>query len=299
MLLSVQQKRKLSASVSFIPSKRQLSAQHHPQSWEEEYFADTEAILGGPRRWTCDIGQTPLRFPSTTLLSVQPLDQPLPGAPAQVWLIQGHFGSCAAKLFNPYTDGDAVSQLAQLPHPKPSLEKVKHDHNPFLQEMKAYEQIRKFCPESQRHFFLNYHGIIDIPWESGRRQGVVTDLLQPGIQDRRLQSASVPEVFRPYLDELQFALVNADLSDVEGSWYLSVLNNRLKMVTVLHALGISHGDIKGDSFGLPQSLHDIALHDFSRSYTFTPERPCRLRVGPLKQVMDVERRQVQETVLNM
>ncbi|KIW28866.1 uncharacterized protein PV07_04729 [Cladophialophora immunda] len=296
MQFSFQQKRKLPPSVSSKPFKR-LSAHRQQQSWEEEYFAGTEAIVGEERRWISDIEQTSLRF-STTLHFVGPLNQPPSETPAQVWLTQGH-SKYAVKLFKPYTDEDAKSQLAHLPDPKPSLQKVKHDYSPFLQEMKAYERIRKFCPESQRHFFLTYHGTIDIPRSSGHHQGVVIDLLQLGIENRRLQSASVPEGFRPHLDSLRLALVDMDLSEVEERWYLSVLKSRLKMVTALHALGISHGDIKSDCFGLPVSLHDIALYDFSRSYTFTPERPCRLRLRPLKREVDVERRHVRETVLDL
>ncbi|OCT52735.1 hypothetical protein CLCR_11116 [Cladophialophora carrionii] len=71
----------------------------------------------------------------------------------------------------------------------------------------------------------------------------------------------------------------------------------------LHGLGISHGDVKPDCFHPPGSTHDIALYDFSRSYTFSPERPCLTngtrRLRTLKRAEKVDCRNVQKTVLEM
>ena len=94
-----------------------------------------------------------------------------------------------------------------------------------------------------------------------------------------------------------------DLSELKKRWYLSVLRRRLQMVAALNALGISHGDIKDDCFGLLDSPHDIALYDLSRSYTFTKVRPCvtngTRRLRSMKRAAEIDRRAVQASVLDM
>ncbi|OAL32913.1 hypothetical protein AYO20_07704 [Fonsecaea nubica] len=79
--------------------------------------------------------------------------------------------------------------------------------------------------------------------------------------------------------------------------------DRIRMLKALQKLGISHGDVKPDCFGLPESPHYIALYDLGRSYTFSPDRPCitngTRRLRPLKLAEKVDCRNAQHTVLKM
>lgn len=213
--------------------------------------------------------------------------------------------------FKPYTDDEAQSQAARLSDPKPSLQKVRHDFSPFALETRAYERIRKFCPAPQQSFFRRYHGTIEMPpspvgrslVRTSRRQGIVLDVLTIGLEGRRLHSVGVAGDFAPHAEILRTELAKLDISPLEKRWYLSVLNDRLRMAMSAHTLGILHGDIKPDCFGLPNSPHDIVLHDFSRAYTFTRERPCAMnairRLRTFKHAVEVERRNIRSCVLDM
>ncbi|KIW39664.1 hypothetical protein, variant [Exophiala oligosperma] len=280
-----------------------------PRSWEEEFFANSPGIPDWI--WASDVDREPLRFHETLLELVRPFNHPVPDAPAQVWLARGETGFYAVKLFKPYADDDAKAQAARLSDPKPSLQKVRHDFSPFALETRAYERIRKFCPASQQSFFRRYHGTIEIPASplgrssvrTSRRQGIVFDVLTIGLEGRRLHSAGVVDDSAPHAEALRTELAKLDVSPFEKKWYSSVLNDRLRMAMSAHALGVLHGDIKPDCFGLPNSPHDIALHDFSRAYTFTRERPYAmngiLRLRTFKHAVEVERRNIRSCVLEM
>ncbi|KAH0843987.1 hypothetical protein FOPE_08960 [Fonsecaea pedrosoi] len=292
------------------PSVKKAALLTH-QSWEEEFFDDTDIPSDTYRAWVSDDEETPLRFQSTLRL-IRPLNDPPLGASAQVWLAVSDLGAFAVKLFTPYTDEDAAAQAERLPYPKPSIQKVLHDCHPFVLETRAYERIRKSCLPSQRFFFLRYYGIVDSPllpppyqrrarpWV---REGIVLEYLTPGQRSGRLYADNRSDRARTYLESLQAEFVCLDLSKIEKRWYLSVLGDRIRMITALNGLGISHGDVKPDCFGLPDSPHDIALYDLGHSYTFTPDRPCitngTRRLRPLKLAEKVDCRNAQHTVLKM
>ncbi|OAL38870.1 hypothetical protein AYO20_01621 [Fonsecaea nubica] len=278
-------------------------------SWEEEFFADCQSI--SDRTWTADVDTEPLQFDDSSLEMVRPLNYPPPGAPAQVWLARRENRLYAVKLFRPYTDEEARGQALRLRKRKPSLQKVRHDVSPFALETRAYERIRKFLPAHQQSFFRRYHGTFEVsPSRLDRRfsgtsfrHGIVFDVLTTKLRGRHLYSGRDVGDFAPHVEALQADLAKLDLSPLEERWYLSVLNERLTKVTAAHTLGILHGDIKFDCFGLPQSPHDIVLHDFSRAYTFTRERPCAMtgmvRLRSLKHAADVERDHIRICVLDM
>jgi hypothetical protein len=280
-----------------------------PLSWEEEFFANSKGISDRIR--ASDVDREPLRFHETLLELVYPFNDPVPDAPAQVWFARGETGVYAVKLYKPYTDDEAESQVARLSDPKPSLQKVRHDFSPFALETRAYERIRNLCPTPQQSFFRRYHGTIEIPpspvrrssVRTSRRQGIVFDVLTLGLEGRHLHSGRVIGDFAPHAKILHTELAKLDISPLEKRWYLSVLNDRLRMAMSAHTLGILHGDIKPDCFGLPDSAHDIVLHDFSRAYTFTRERPCAMngirRLRSFECAVEVERRNIRSCVHEM
>ena len=127
------------------------------------------------------------------------------------------------------------------------------------------------------------------------------DILQASIECRRLYPAEGPETLQDDIDAFEDDLKKLGLPLVEKKWYKSLFKERIERVMALHALGISHGDIKSDCFGLPDHIHDIALYDYSLSYTFTPERPCMMngtrKLRPLKRAVQIDRRNIRlETV---
>lgn len=100
------------------------------------------------------------------------------------------------------------------------------------------------------------------------------DLLQPGPSSWTLFPADIPEFLWQDLEIVDQELTAMVLPDLEKKWYRFLFLDRGRRVAALNALGISHGDIKHDCFGLSENFHDIALFDFSIAYTFTPQRPC-------------------------
>lgn len=129
------------------------------------------------------------------------------------------------------------------------------------------------------------------------------DLLDNVREHRHLYPEDLSGSSTKHVEALQTALVDMDLSLLEKRWYLSVLRRRLQMLSALNALGISHGDIKADCFGLPDSPHDIVLYDLSRSYTFTPDRPCVMNgtrhLRSMRTAAEKDRRIIQALVLDM
>lgn len=123
------------------------------------------------------------------------------------------------------------------------------------------------------------------------------------MEHRRLHSTKASRTIQDDVNILEEELTPAALTLVEKKWYVSIFKERLAKVMALHALGISHGDIKPDCFGIPGYVHDIALYDFSRSYTFTPERPCMTngtqRLRPLKRAMKVDKRNIRLSIVEL
>lgn len=218
------------------------------------------------------------------------------------------------KQFDEYTDEDARIQLSRisknhLPSYQPSLDEMKEDADPYLLELRAQEQIDRFCPELLKRFFPKYHGAVELPPRAFpygsicRRRGIVMDLLQPGPSSWTLFPAEIPESLQQQLEIFEQELIAMPMSDLEKRWYCSLLLDRGRRVTALNALGISHGDIKHDCFGLSQHFHDIALFDFSISYTFMPRKPCltnvTTRLRTLKRALEVDLRNTLYVTLDL
>lgn len=104
-------------------------------------------------------------------------------------------------------------------------------------------------------------------------RGIVIDFMKSNLESRYILSAEIPDCFIKCVERLQRKLDVLGISGLEAKWYLSLLVDRLRVLTVLHSLAITHGDLKEDHHRLPGEFHDVGLFDFSRSYTFTPNFP--------------------------
>lgn len=102
---------------------------------------------------------------------------------------------------------------------------------------------------------------------------LVIEYLRPSLKSRCICSNSIPTYFNNDLELLRNESTYISLSTLEKRWYESLFTDRLKRLTALHSIGITHGDIKEDHFRLPRDFHDTVLFDFSRAYTITSERP--------------------------
>lgn len=94
-----------------------------------------------------------------------------------------------------------------------------------------------------------------------------------------------------------------NLPPVEEMWYSQIFLERAVKLTILHAICITHGDIKNDCFQIPHHPHDVALYDFSLAYTFTPEKPCMMngstRLIPLKKAAEIDLQNAEIAVMEM
>jgi serine/threonine protein kinase len=145
------------------------------------------------------------------------------------------------------------------------LDRVRQDYDPFILEKRAYERIYQASKGCKTYFPECY----DCP----DKRILVIEYLRPSLTSRCICSNSVPTYFSKDLELLRNESTNTNLSTLEKRWYESLFIDRLKRLTALHSIGITHGDIKEDHFRLPGDFHDTVLFDFSRAYTITPERP--------------------------
>lgn len=129
------------------------------------------------------------------------------------------------------------------------------------------------------------------------------DLLQPGPSSWTLFPTQIPQYLQQEHDLIEQELMAIPMSYLEKRWYRSLFLDRARRVAALNALGISHGDIKHDCFGLSEHFHDIALFDFSISYTFTSRRPCltngTARLRTLKRALEVDLRNTRKVTLDL
>lgn len=102
---------------------------------------------------------------------------------------------------------------------------------------------------------------------------LVIEYLRPSLKSRCICSNSVPAYLSNDLEILRSETAFNNLSTLEKRWYESLYADRLKRLTALHSIGITHEDIKEDHFRLPGDFHDTVLFDFSRAYTITSDRP--------------------------
>jgi serine/threonine protein kinase len=120
---------------------------------------------------------------------------------------------------------------------------------------------------------------------------------------RHLRPSEVPSYLHDYMARFQDHLKTLNLPPVEEMWYSQILLGRAMSLTTLHAMCITHGDVKNDCFQIPRHPHDVALYDFSLAYTFTPEKPCVMngstRLIPLKQAAEIELHNAEIAVMEM
>lgn len=129
-----------------------------------------------------------------------------------------------------------------------------------------------------------------------QQRAIILEAIKPDIRSRRIlaESTSLPpetqsEVSSQILAELS-------MSPFEHEWYLSLLHDRLRRLSALHRMGITHGDVQDWHFRIPDDFHDTVLYDFSEAYTFSPRLPLWVNHGkprPLSRIAEGERRCVE------
>lgn len=159
------------------------------------------------------------------------------------------------------------------------MKDIERDSDPYLLELRVFERLNRFCSQLQKVYFPRYHGVVTINrYQQSRMyyvfpRGIVIDFMKSNLESRYILSAEIPDCFIKCVERLQRKLDVLGISGLEAKWYLSLLVDRLRVLTVLHSLAITHGDLKEDHHRLPGEFHDVGLFDFSRSYTFTPNFP--------------------------
>lgn len=141
--------------------------------------------------------------------------------------------------------------------------------DPFVLEQRAYEGIDQLSLRQEKAYFPTYYGSIC------EKRALVIELLRssPSLKSRCLCSNSLPPYFNQDVQLLREDNKGKNLSLLEFRWYESLFIDRLKRLTALHSIGITHGDIKEDNFRILNDFHDTVLFDFSHAYTITPQRP--------------------------
>ena len=188
-----------------------------------------------------------------------------------------------------------------------SVEAVQRQLDPFLIESRAFEHIQRRCPKVLRAYFPRYFGVItDIKRQEYpmdylfRPRAIVLETIKPELASRRILAAETRSTFDLTLQIEEFSeeLDNIALSHFEKNWYQSLFSDRLRRLTALHNIGITHGDLKDEHFRLPEDFYDTVLYDFSSSYTFSPSRPCVRRPKPLTILKNNEQSMLRGLVLN-
>jgi len=194
----------------------------------------------------------------------------------------------------------------RIPSKRHSVDDLKRELDPFLNESRAFEHINRFCPISNRIYFPGYYGVITdldrsrYPWRYKlRRRAVVLEAIKPELASRRILAAETPST--PGLVECLFQkLKELSISPFEIQWYESLFEDRIRRVTALHDIGITHGDIRDRHFRLPGDFYDTVLYDFSISYTISPKWPYLIsfrKPRPLAEIIPHEQRHVTEQII--
>lgn len=159
---------------------------------------------------------------------------------------------------------------------------MKHDIDPFILEQQAYERIDQFSSEGAKAYFPKYYGVADQSDLVNRaryhriteQRILVLELMRPSLRSRCICSNSIPAYLSEDLELLRKVSIDTTLSSLGRRYYESLFVDRLRRLTALHCIGVTHGDIKEEHFRLLNDFHDTTLFDFSRAYTITSERPC-------------------------
>lgn len=182
---------------------------------------------------------------------------------------------------------------------------VQKQLDPFLVEARAFEHIKRHCPDSYKNFFPRYFGVLtDIPRKKYpsscmlRRRAVVLEKIYPDLASRRVLAAEADSMDN-LTNSLHQDLQEKGMRSFEINWYTSLFSDRLRRIAALHNIGLTHGDVRDDHFRLPNDFYDTVLSDFSASYTFSPSIPCRRRkrLKPLSVLQDIEKSTVFRIIL--
>lgn len=267
-------------------------------SWSQVFFDGFTALPES--RMTSSIIRSNKSFGSHDLRLRRFLRSPHRDHQIAVWLAVSHGKALVVKQvsyingpllgrmlsmyqYKPITVQEAEAQFRSLPTPGYTLQQVKQDMDPFVLEQRAYERISQQCSEAEKAFFPKYHG--DAGDIQGMDRAIVLEQLRSSLRSRCLFSNTVPpsleadlQLLRGDLDAFESEKcgdgAQRRLSILERKWCESLFVDRLKRLTTLHLIGVTHGDIKEDHFRLSDAdFHDTALFDFSHAYTFTSDRP--------------------------
>lgn len=180
---------------------------------------------------------------------------------------------------------------------------VQRQLDPFLVEARAFEHIKRHCPDSYKNFFLQYFGVFTgIPRKKYpsscvlRQRAVVLEMIYPDLASRRVLAAET-HCMDDLTNSLHQDLQEKGISSFEINWYKSLFSDWLRRITALHVIGLTHGDIRDDHFRLPNDFYDTVLYDFSASYTFSPSMPCRRRLRPLSVLQNIEKEMLFRIIL--
>ncbi|KAE8146874.1 hypothetical protein BDV25DRAFT_132567 [Aspergillus avenaceus] len=197
--------------------------------------------------------------------------------------------------FPDYPEHEARAQLRRIPSEIHSIDRVKNELDPFLNETRAYEHIDRCCPVSRRAYFPRFYGVITDINRSRfperyrlRRRAIVLETIKPNLASRRILAA---ERFSVVVQEFGRRLRQLSLTSFEIEWYQSLLDNRLRRVNALYDIGITHGDIRDDHFRIPGDFYDTVLYDFSISYTYSPNWPYCVNAGRPRSLSSIQKRE--------
>lgn len=206
--------------------------------------------------------------------------------------------------FSDYSEDEARAQLRRIPSKQHSVEDVKQNLDPFLNETRALEHLNQHCSPSRRIYFPQYYGVLTDINNSKfplrykpRRQAVVLEAIKPDIACRRILATGDASMSN-LKEGFSMRLNSLPLGSFEVDWYGSLLTDRLRRVDALYDIGIVHGDIEDHHFRLPGEFYDIVLYDFLY-HIHSPKVPYLISARnprPLSVIKKHEKRQVEDQI---
>lgn len=194
--------------------------------------------------------------------------------------------------FPDYTIQDVEAQLRRIPSRSRKKEDLRDELDPFCAEARAFRRIDELCTSSEKPYFPQFHGVINdldpskLYYGYVYRRAIILEVIHPRLASRRILAANHPscatENAKRFSQRLQDSQL--ELSDLEEKWYVSLFADRLRRLTALYRVGITHEDVRDDHFRIPGDFYDSVLYDFSIAYTFTPVRPYRAKYGRIVSV---------------
>ncbi|KAF7616119.1 hypothetical protein AFLA_009620 [Aspergillus flavus NRRL3357] len=141
-----------------------------------------------------------------------------------------------AKTFSDYSEDEARAQLRRIPSKQHSVEDVKQNLDPFLNETRALEHLNQHCSPSRRIYFPQYYGVLTDINNSKfplrykpRRQAVVLEAIKPDMACRRILATGDASMSN-LKEGFSMRLNSLPLGSFEVDWYGSLLTDRLRRV---------------------------------------------------------------------